>query len=191
MAATRDDGGAVRYYSRPARLFHWLTVAMVVALVIISLFMEALPLGPEKFLLYNFHKSLGLTVMVIALLRLVWRRIMPPPPLPVAMKSWERSCARASHATMYILLLVQPVVGVVHSWATDYPIVVYGLFAIPNPMSADAALKELLEEVHEILGWGLVALVAVYVAAALKHHVIDRNDVLHRMLPSIKPRDGS
>ena len=125
-----------------------------------------------------------------AVLRLVWRRISPPPALPDGMKDWERRAARTSHALLYGILFVQPTIGILHSWAADFPIVIYGQVSLPNPMSADKSLQDALNLAHRWLGWSLVGLIALHAAAALKHHLIDRDDVLRRMVPGLKVRGG-
>ena len=102
------DGSTVQRYGALAQMLHWGTVLLVGALVGIAITMDDLPLGPEKFKLYNLHKSIGLTVLAVTLLRLIWRRISPPPPLPAAMPEWERRAAKASHFLLYAILLTQP-----------------------------------------------------------------------------------
>lgn len=176
-------GSAVRRYGALAQMLHWGTVLLVGALVGIAITMDDLPLGPEKFRLYNLHKSIGLTVLALTLLRLLWRRIAPPPALPAAMPDWERRAAQASHFLLYAILLTQPLVGVLHSWSANFPILVYGWFAIPNLTGPNKALEAILGGVHWSLGWGLVCLVLLHAAAALRHHFLLKDDVLRRMLP--------
>ena len=174
-------------YGAVAQGAHWLVVLLVAALFGIAWYMTDLPLGPEKIETYNLHKSIGVLVLAIMLLRLLWRRISPPPPLPADMAAWERRAAQASHALLYALLLIQPVIGIVHAWSANFPVVVFGLFTLPRLTGPSEALKTILEAAHHWVGWALLALIALHVAAALRHHFVLRDDVLRRMLPGGKP----
>lgn len=170
-------------YGLVAQGAHWLVFLLVAALFGIAWYMVDLPLGPEKIKIYNLHKSIGVTVLSLMLLRLIWRQISRPPPLPRGTPAWERAAAHASHVLLYTLLLVQPTVGIVHSWSANFPVVVFGLFILPNLTGPSESLKELLSAVHYWGGWILLALIATHVGAALRHHFLLRDDVLRRMLP--------
>ena len=103
------------------------------------------------------------------------------------MPDWERRAAKASHFLLYAILLIQPLVGVLHSWAANFPIVVFGWFTLPNLTGANKALEDILAWTHGTLGWSLVGLVLLHVAAALRHHFVVKDDVLRRMLPGRSP----
>lgn len=173
-------------YNIVAIAFHWVTAALIVAMVWLGLTMEDLPLGPEKIETYNLHKSIGFTVLVLTLLRLLWRLLSPPPPLPMTMPAWERRAARASHGALYVLLIAQPLVGIAHSWAAKFPIVIYDSFTLPVLIGPSDSLKEFLEGLHALGALALILLVAVHVAAALRHHFLLRHDILWRMLPVVR-----
>ena len=176
-------------YGAIAQGFHWLTLGLVAAMFAIAWYMTGLPLGPEKIKIYNLHKSIGVLIFTITLARLTWRQLSPPPPLPVEMSGLERGAARANHAALYFLLLLQPVMGIFHSWAANFPVVVFGLFTIPSPMAPSETLKEIFEFVHACGGWAILGLVALHGGAALRHHFLLRNDLLRRMLPIVpRPR---
>ncbi len=177
------EGALARGYGWLAQLFHWVTAVLVFALIGIALYMDGLPLGPEAIKIYNIHKSIGVTVLALTLLRLAWRQIAPPPPLPPGMAGWEVAAARASHFLLYALLLAQPAVGVVHSWSANFPVVIFGLFALPNLTGPNEPLKEALGLAHFVLGWALAGLVLVHIGAALRHHFWLKDTVLARMLP--------
>ncbi len=178
-------------YGAVAQAFHWLTVVLVFALVGIAMYMDDLPLGPEKIRVFNLHKSIGVTVLALTVLRLLWRQVSPKPALPAGMKQWEWMAAHIGHLLLYVLLIVQPAIGIVHSWSANFPVVVFGLFTMPNLTGPNPGLKEILEEVHSSVGWGLVGLVLVHIAAALRHHFILKDDVLRRMLPGGARRDAA
>ena len=170
-------------YGALAQFFHWATVALVVALLAIAAYMTGLPLSPEKIQVYNLHKSLGVLVLALTLLRLVWRWLSPPPALPAGMSAWERRAARTSHLLLYLLLFAQPLTGIVHSWSANFPVVIFGWLTLPNLTGPDQWLKEILEETHHLMGWALCGLFLVHAAAALRHHFQLKDDVLRRMLP--------
>ncbi len=186
-------------YSAVAILLHWLMALMIVSLVAAGVWMhEAIHVPATKaqaFEVYQLHKSTGLTVLALTLLRIVWRLTHRPPALPVQMKGWERVAARASHVGFYVLMLAIPLSGWAMVSASPFglPTIFFGLFEWPHiaPLAAlehkDEA-EHLFKEIHEILAFGAVALLALHIAAALKHHIWDKDDVLTRMLPFLKPR---
>ncbi len=170
-------------YGALAQLFHWVTVALVIALIVIAAYMTDLPLGPEKLKVYNLHKSLGVTVLALTVLRMVWRWLSPAPPLPPDMAPWERLAAKTSHLLLYLLLLAQPITGILHSWAANFPVVIFGTLTLPNLTGPAPGLKDFLEETHHLMGWALCGLFLVHAGAALRHHFELKDDVLRRMLP--------
>lgn len=176
----RNDG---RRYGLAAMGFHWLVAALILATIAIAWYMTGLPLSPEKIKVYNLHKSIGVTILALAVLRLLWRLVSPAPPLPGGMAAWERRAAHASHVALYGLLFAQPVIGILHSNAASFPVVVFGLFTLPAAIGPDAELKKLLEAVHGWLGWGFLGLICLHAAAALRHHFLLKDDILRRMLP--------
>ncbi|MCZ6721829.1 MAG: cytochrome b [Alphaproteobacteria bacterium] len=173
-------------YGIVAQGFHWLTLGLVAAMFAIAWYMTGLPLGPEKVKVYNLHKSIGVVIFTITLLRLAWRQLSPPP--PSGMNGLERFAARASHVLLYLLLLLQPSVGILHSWTANFPVVVFGLFTIPSLMAPSEALKKIFAAIHYWQSWTILGLVALHASAALRHHFLLRNDVLQRMLPIVPRR---
>ena len=176
----RNDEGR---YGAVAQGFHWLIAVLIIATIVIALYMTGLPLSPEKIKTYNLHKSIGVTILALALLRLVWRFVSPPPPLPATMADWERAAATASHLTLYALLFAQPIIGIFHSSAANFPVVVWGAVTLPSVTAPDEELKKTLEALHSWLGWAFIALICLHVAAALRHHFIVKDDILRRMIP--------
>ncbi len=176
----RNDEGR---YGAVAQGFHWLIAALILTTVVIALYMTGLPLSPDKIKTYNLHKSIGVTILTLALLRLSWRLVSPPPPLPAAMAGWERAAATASHLALYALLFAQPVIGIFHSSAASFPVVVFGMVTLPSVTAPDKGLKETLALLHSWLGWAFIALICLHAAAALRHHFIEKDDILKRMLP--------
>lgn len=186
-------------YSAVAITLHWLMAITIAGLVAVGMWMsDAIHVDATKaaaFQAYQWHKSFGLTILILTLLRLVWRMMHPAPPLPAGMAGWERMAARASHFLFYVLMLAIPLSGWAMVSASPFglPTMFFGLFEWPHigPLTriADkAAAKEVFEEVHEILAFSIVGLLLLHIGAALKHHFIARDDVLSRMLPWIKQR---
>ncbi len=163
-------------YSRGAIAFHWVIAALVVVNLWIGLIGGSMGL----------HKSIGLTVLVLTIGRIGWRIANPPPALPASTPAWERAVARWTHRIFYLFLIVLPMSGwAMASGATRRPLEWFGLFGVPYlpipPVAAGAG-----HEVHEIVGITMAVLVALHVAAALRHHFLLRDGVLGRMLPGAR-----
>lgn len=170
--------------------FHWIMAMAILFMIGLGLYMTRLPPGNEQFVLYQLHKSIGITVLLAAVLRIVWRLANPVPRLPASMKPWERWLARFSHYGLYVLMLGTPLLGwaVVSSSPLNVPTVLYGSIPWPHlPVLAELQNKEavsnVLAEWHEVAAFAILFLFLLHVAGALKHHFIERDDTLRRMLP--------
>ena len=139
-------------------------------------------MSPDRLLLYNAHKWAGVLILTLAALRLWWRLVRRPPELP-AMPSWQHAAAKASHAAMYLLFFAVPLMGWAYSSAAGFPVVLFGVLPLPDWVPKDRDLAQALKPWHGRLAWLLGALVLVHVAAVCKHQWIDRDGLLHRMLP--------
>lgn len=177
-----SDDHAERY-GPVAQTLHWVIAIMIFIMFGLGYYMEDLPLGQQKLELYNLHKSLGLTIFALAVVRLLWRLTHPAPPLPDHIPGWEKKTAHATHWTIYGLILVQPVIGFLQSNAANFPVVVWGVLPLPAIIGADEELGEDLAGLHAIVANVLAVLVLVHIAAALRHHFLIKDDVLRRMLP--------
>lgn len=175
-------------YTATAIALHWLVFALIAGGFTLALYMTGLPLSPAKLKYVSWHKWIGVTIFLLMLARLAWRLGHPPPPLPASMPAWQRSAARGSHLTLYILLIAIPLTGWLMSSAFGVPTVYLGLVQLPSPLGRDKELAELLRSLHVFLNYTMLALVIIHVAAALKHHLADKDDVLARILPFIHPR---
>ena len=173
------------HYNGAAIALHWLTALLIVANLLLGLAMVPLPISPRKLEWYLWHKAIGITIFTLTSLRLLWRA-MRPHPAPVPMPPWQRRAAAASHALLYALLLAIPISGWLYSSATGVQVSYLGLFPLPNLVAKDKALGDALQAVHVGLNLLLAAVVVLHVAAAVKHHVVDRDDALARMLPILK-----
>jgi cytochrome b561 len=180
-----------RRYTIVAIALHWLIALGVLALIAIGLAMTKLGLSPlRQFQLYQLHKSIGITVLLLVVARIAWRLGHRPPPLPQAMPALERHAASAAHVGLYALIIGMPMTGwaLVSSSRFNIPTVLYGVVKWPHlpylPTLHDKARVEAaMKLVHGYGGWILLGLVALHAAAALRHHLVLRDDILWRMLP--------
>jgi cytochrome b561 len=170
-------------YTRTAIVLHWLLAAMVLASVAVGWWMTGLPLSPRRLVTYNLHKWTGVLILALTLVRLAWRWRHPPPP-PLGAVAWQRRAAAASHAALYALCVAVPLVGWAYSSAAGFPVVLFGVWPLPDFVSADRALADAIKPWHGWLAWTLLALAGVHAAAAIKHHLVDRDGLLNRMLPA-------
>lgn len=186
MSRTRYDAVAIS--------LHWLIALGILALIAIGLTMTQMDLGPmAKFRLYQLHKSMGITVLLAAMLRVVWRLTHRTPPLLDAMPQLERRAAEGAHAALYAFLFLLPLTG----WALvsvspfNIPTVLYGVIPWPHlpvlsTLEDKAPVEQVLKLVHGAGAWLLIALVLVHAGAALRHHFILRDGILRRMLPALQ-----
>lgn len=169
-------------YDNIAIAFHWLLALMLVGSFSVGLYMSDLPFSVQRVKLFNYHKWAGMTILGLTILRLLWRLSHVPPP-EVAGPRWQQRAAKATHAAMYLLCLAIPMVGWAYSSAAGMQIVVYGVLPMPNLLMVDPDLAKAIKPWHGRLAYALAALVALHVAAGLKHHFVDRDGLLYRMLP--------
>jgi len=137
----------------------------------------------EKIAFLARHKSIGLTILGLAVIRLAWRSLNPSPPLPGDLKPHERLLARFSHAALYVLIIALPLTGWIMSSARGFPISWFNLVQLPDFVGKSKVLYGAMVVTHATLAIGLIAVLALHVAAALRHHFVLRDDTLRRMLP--------
>jgi cytochrome b561 len=174
-------------YGAIAMLFHWLLAAMIVSALLLGWYMADLPFSLTRVKLFNWHKWLGMTIMLIAALRLSWRLSRPGPALPGTMARWELMLAHASHAAMYLLFFAVPLIGWARTSAAGFPIVWFGILRLPDFVGKDKALAATLAQAHAIAAYLLAALIVLHIAAALKHALVDKDGVMSRMVPGCAP----
>lgn len=172
-----------RSYTAVAKLLHWGMAVLIMGLMALGFVMTDMDLSPEKLQYYAWHKWAGVSVFVLVWLRLLWRVVNPPPAYPSSMSSLLQGLAHAGHAALYGLMVVIPLTGWLLSSAKGVQTVWFGVLPLPDLLGKDKELGHLLHEVHEALNFLLMALLFGHVAAALKHHWIDKDDILKRMLP--------
>ena len=170
-------------YTATAKTLHWLMAVMILGLLALGFYMHDLPLSPQKLQLYAWHKWAGITVLVLAIARLAWRITHRPPALPAHMPKLQQFAAHAGHLALYALMFAIPVSGWLMSSAKGFQTVYFGVLPIPDLLAKNPELGELLATLHGGLNLLLVLTVLGHAAAALKHHFVDKDDVLRRMLP--------
>ena len=169
-------------YGAIAQLFHWVIVILIVTQFVLAEKAEDLR-GLAKLTTLAQHKSVGITILVLALLRLGWRWMNPIPRLPDSTPRWQQFAAHGSHCLLYALLLVMPVLGWFMSSARNFPVSWFGLVTLPDFIEPSESAFKFFRAAHVALSKVLFVLALVHNVAALKHHFIDRDDVLRRMLP--------
>jgi cytochrome b561 len=188
-------------YHRVSRLLHWTLAILIVGMLAIGLLMGNIPnanLG-FKVMVYNWHKTIGLLILTLSVFRLIWRLTHKPPALPAAMKSWEKLVTRVVHSAFYAFMIVMPLVGWSIISTSKFPSKFFNsALTIPklpfwHDMTAEAqkGAHEFFEETHEIMAFLAIALIALHVAAALKHHFVAKDDVLVQMMPSLRKNASS
>jgi cytochrome b561 len=170
-------------YTRTAITLHWLIALAILGTFGLGVYMHELPLSPTKLQLYSWHKWAGVSIFMLVIVRLAWRITHPAPPLPETMPAPLRLAAHGAHWALYGLMFAIPLSGWLMSSAKGFQTVWFGVLPLPDLVAKDKALGETLAGIHEALNWTLLTLVVLHAAAALKHHFIDRDTVLTRMLP--------
>jgi cytochrome b561 len=172
----------VLFYSRGARVAHWVTAVLLLLLFGLGLSMTRWVADANKLRVYSWHEWVGVTVFGITAFRLWWRLRHQPP--PIDLPRGERIAARVVYGGIYAVLLVQPIVGWVMSTAFGFPVVYLGLVPLPEPVSADRELAARLQQVHFTLAMTLAGLILIHLVGVLYHHLMLQDGLLRRMLPS-------
>jgi cytochrome b561 len=166
-----------------AKSFHWSIATLIFIQFALGWVASSWRLSPTKLELFVWHKSIGILILLLVVLRLLWRLVNPAPALPADTPPLERTAAHASHGLLYLLMLAMPLSGWVINSADKIPFRVFWLFPLPPIVAPDKALAELAKQIHFILFILIAMTVAIHVAAALRHHYVKHNEILRRMLP--------
>lgn len=184
-------------YSSVAIILHWLIALLILANILIAWKFGAMKPGLAYFQIIQLHKSIGITVLLLSVLRLVWRLMNPPPPLPQQMPAWEKLAAAAVHWGFYVVMLGMPLSGwaMVSTSKYNLPTLLYGkipwphigfLHALAQP--GKEAVSRWSQTAHGALAWMAYALIVLHVGAALKHAFLDRDEVVSRMVPFLRKK---
>lgn len=174
---TNDRWGPV------SQLLHWLIVVLILGMGTLGLVMTEMHNSPDKIRIYLLHKSFGLTVLALVTLRLLWRLYAgTPKPVP-GTPHWQERIASLTHAGLYLLIFAMPISGWILNSAAGFPLRWFNLFNLPAIAGKSESLHDAAVQVHEWLFWTLIALATVHAAAAIYHHLFQRDATLARMLP--------
>ncbi|KTD21153.1 cytochrome b [Legionella londiniensis] len=173
---------AVVRYSTGSKILHWLIAVIVIIMLSVSFFLEELPkqYQPTAFFI---HKSFGLTVLFLMVIRLFWISYAGKPDLPLTVPFWQKTLARSVQFILYLFLFAMPISGWIMSVAANKPPSFFGLFQANLPIEPNKALAQFMNQLHELFAWILIVLIALHLAGALKHYFIDKDKVLQSMLP--------
>lgn len=194
MTVAPPSRAASHRYGWVAIVLHWTIGLGILAMLVMGLAMAHAPLSPLiKFKLFQLHKSVGITILIAAALRLLWRLAHRPPPLPGAMPRWEKGAAESTHVLLYGLMIGMPLVGwaLVSASPLNIPTMLYGLVRWPHiPVTAwfgwnKVQASAVLDTVHAYGAYVLIALILLHAGAALRHHFVLRDPVLRRMIPGL------
>ena len=170
-------------YGLIAQAFHWLIGLTIIAMIPFGWWMEGLEANPEKYKFYGLHKSIGVVVLALVILRFFWRRMNETVENLKTHKPWEKILSKTVHIALYVLMLAMPLSGWLMSSAGGHPVSIFGLFTVPPLVNKDPALGKILNSAHSLIAWGVIAIMSLHVLGALKHHFLDKDKTLRRMLP--------
>lgn len=172
-------------YNAVSIILHWVLAAALIAIFFFGTYMADLPFSPQRLKLFNWHKWAGIGILILSALRLLWRLTHPAPALPasieLAMPGWQLKAHQLTHVALYALFFIVPLMGWAYSSAAGFPVVLFGLFPLPDLVGPDKALAELIKPGHQISAFALAGLALLHIAAALKHQFVDRDGLLSRM----------
>jgi len=163
-----------------AILLHWIIAVLIIGLLALGLYMIALPISLEKLKLYGWHKEYGLLALFLAIFRIVWRLSNQTPEL--ALPWLEKVAARSMHWAFYCFMFAMPITGWLITSSAGLPASFFDLFTLPNLVAPDESKRIFFQWVHQWLGYALIAAITLHCAAALKHHFINKDDILRRMI---------
>jgi len=176
-------------YSKVAIAFHWAIALMIIGLIVFGILMTN-PDTPNRFELYQLHKSFGICVLILSVARLLWRLGHKPPPLPEGMKTWEIAAAKFTHIAFYIIMFGMPLLGWAMVSSSEFAIPTQIFKTIPWPdipgLPRDKAVETVFKNLHHWIGKATIVLILLHIGAALKHHFINKDNVLARMIPILR-----
>jgi cytochrome b561 len=180
---TMTYGTLTDHYPATSKLLHWLVAICVLTTAPVAIAMTRVGKGPTQDILYNFHKSLGVLILILMILRLINRLAVGALTADPDIEPWQKAVSSIVHTSFYVLLLAMPIVGYIANSAYGAATPFFGLFNLPPIVGKDEALATQLFTIHRWVGWLLIALVMMHVGAALYHQFIRRDSVLKRILP--------
>ncbi len=175
------------FYGSVSKFFHWIIALFVVIMLLVGLSFSFIDSKPAMSVLMKIHKSLGLTILLLMILRLIWRLFNVRPKLPSHLPYWQQRCAAWNHFLLYLTVILMTLSGWMMSTAGGHPTSFWWLFDINMPWVAKSKpLSHFAGDVHLWLAWIITALLVIHVLAAIQHHYIHKNNILKRILPCCK-----
>lgn len=169
-------------YGFIAVLLHWFMAIVIIGMLGVGLYMTDLPNGILKLKLYGWHKEFGILILMLAVVRLCWRLANFPTRLAShELPTWQKLGAYSVHYAFYFMMFAMPITGWLISSAADLPVSFFGLFVLPDLIGPSESARKLLEVTHEYLGYGLMVLIFMHVAAVVQHLVVYKENLLRRM----------
>ena len=167
-----------------SKTLHWTIALLILGMIVVGFILDELPKSPKYFWVFDLHKSTGLTVLVLMVVRLVWRLVAgAPAPVPGTL-TWQHLVATLTHWAIYAMAFLMPISGWLYDSASGLRALTwFGLFTVPKLAAPDRDLRGAAHDIHEIGVWILLALLTAHIGAALWHHFIVRDRTLVRMLP--------
>ena len=170
-------------YTRTAIVLHWLIAAAIVGQIAFGWYLQQVPRKtPDRTVYVNFHKSTGMLIGLLILARIAWRLAHRPPPLPASMPAWERRAAQANHVLLYACMVIMPLAGYTASNFSKFGVKFFNAVTLPPWGADDRSVYAFFNGLHVATSYVFVALIALHIAAALKHAVFPQHAILRRML---------
>jgi cytochrome b561 len=180
-----DDGVSQERYTRTAVILHWLIAAAILAQIGFGWYLQQIPRKtPDRTIYVNYHKSSGMMIGLLILLRVAWRLKHRPPPLPASMPPWERRAALVNHALLYACMVIMPVAGYTASNFSKFGVKFFNAVLLPPWGGDDRGVYAFFNGLHVATSYVFVALIALHILAAVKHVLVSKHGILRRMLPS-------
>ncbi|MDF3054439.1 MAG: Cytochrome B561-like protein [Gammaproteobacteria bacterium] len=169
------------HYGLIAKLFHWIMSLIVICMLCIGLYMVSLPNSLDKLQIYGYHKATGILVLSLVTLRVLWRCFNISPTL-APMPNWQKISAHSLHIALYVFMFAMPLTGWMMSSAAGIPVSFFGLFVLPDLVSPNPTLLTFFDQTHKTLAFILIGMILLHLLAALKHHFINKDDTLRKMI---------
>ena len=169
-------------YGAVTKSLHWTISILIICLLCVGIYMTDFAATAQKFTLFRLHKEFGICVLILAVSRLLWHLYSHTPGFVASLHAWEKAAARVAHVYLYVGMTCMPLTGWILSSSAGRTVSFFG-FDLPNLVAPDKHIQDLCATIHQYLGYSLIGVIGLHVAGALKHHFIDHDITLKRMLP--------
>lgn len=170
----------IQNYNAGSKVFHWSVALLILGLLIVGFWMGEFD-APFKYEVYGIHKALGMAVLVLGVLRIIWKIVTKSPKSLESHEKWEKVLSKSIHGVLFLLVVAMPLSGWVMSSAGGHPISFFGLFEFPSIVEKNREIGRAANQAHELIAYALLLCVGLHIVGALKHHVIDKDETLKRM----------